>query len=145
MNPRNPFRNNEEQLVISAIRDAERHTSGEIRVHIERQCDIPLMERTVQVFNLLDMDKTELHSGVLLYVSLDDRKFAILADSGINSRLGEKYWDKLYVKTTERFRNNSIADGLIWCIQQIAEELSLYFPILPNDINELSDEISYGS
>lgn len=145
MNPRNAFRNNEEQLVISAIRDAERHTSGEIRVHIERQCDIPLMERTVQVFNLLDMDKTELHSGVLLYVSLDDRKFAILADSGINSRLGEKYWDKLYVKTTERFRNNSIADGLIWCIQQIAEELSLYFPILPNDINELSDEISYGS
>ncbi len=63
------FRSDEEDRIIRAIQEAEKHTSGEIRVHLEKDCRKPVLDEAVRVFHKLKMDKTELRNGVLIFVA----------------------------------------------------------------------------
>ena len=77
--------------IEQAIKEAELDTSGEIRVHIESKCTSDPLQRAVYIFNYLKMYNTQARNGVLIYVAVESRKFAIIGDAGILSgRIREK-------------------------------------------------------
>ena len=131
-------------MIVEAIKQAEHNTSGEIRVHIEKKCKIDVLDRAANVFAMLKMHKTELRNGVLFYLSVEDRKFAILGDVGINIKVPEDFWDSVKNTVLEQFKQDNQTEGLIKGILMAGEKLKVHFPYQKDDVNELSDEISFG-
>lgn len=130
--------------VEDAIRSAELNTSGEIRVHIEDQCDDDVLDHAAYVFSELEMHKTALRNGVLIYVAVDTKKFAIIGDSGINQKVGGDFWKETRDIMTTHFRNSNFVTGLCEGIQRAGDQLKRYFPFESNDSNELSNEVTTG-
>jgi uncharacterized membrane protein len=145
MNVKKTFTKEQQAAIVQAIVDAEKATSGEIRVHIESSCKIDVLDRATHVFKKLKMHKTALRNGVLIYVAVTDRKFAILGDAGINSKVPEGFWDQIKETVASHFTNNDYVGGLTKGIGMIGEKLKIYFPVMPDDVNELSNEISFGA
>jgi uncharacterized membrane protein len=135
----------ERQTVLAAIRDAERKTSGEIRVHIEARCPGDPLVRATRVFEELGMTKTAERNGTLLYLALRDHKFAVIGDQGIHLRLPEGFWEEVREAMEERFRAGRFAEGLVRGVAAIGERLAAYFPRGADDRDELPDEISHGA
>ncbi|HAK75583.1 putative membrane protein [Runella defluvii] len=135
----------QQEQVVAAIRSAELVTSGEVRVHIETNClESDVIERAKQVFADLGMHRTDLKNGVLFYLATDDRKFAVLGDKGINERVPDNFWNNVRDTMRAHFKKNEFAEGLSQGIQLAGEQLKTFFPRQANDINELSDDISFG-
>lgn len=138
------FTSKEKEIIVSAIKSAEKDTSGEIQVHIENHCSGDVLDRAAQIFKVLKMHKTELRNGVLFYLAMKDHKFAILGDAGINSKVPEHFWDDIKSHMLEKFKNSQIAEGLAEGIQMAGNQLKHHFPYTAGDVNELSDDISFG-
>ncbi|MGC1471915.1 MAG: TPM domain-containing protein [Psychroserpens sp.] len=134
----------EELSIIDAIREAEKNTSGEIRVHIERDTEVDAFDRAMEVFHLLKMDNTKLQNGVLIYVAVAARTFVIYGDKGINDVVPENFWDSTKNVMQSHFKANRFKQGLIDGILKAGEQLQTHFPWLHGDKNELPDEISKG-
>jgi uncharacterized membrane protein len=134
----------EEQEIVEAILEAERNTSGEIRVHIEGACGGNPMARAQELFYLLKMDNTKNNNGVLIYVAIHDRKFAIYGDIGINKAVPEGFWDETRDILQSHFKESAFSKGLVKGILKAGKALKSYFPWNPTDINELGNEISKG-
>ena len=135
----------EDQLKITnAIRVAETNTSGEIRVHIENHCAGDVLDRAAYIFEKLEMHKTELRNGVLFYLAVEDRKFAILGDAGINKVVPEDFWESTKNVVVAKLKEGKYADGLADGIVKAGEQLKTHFPHQSDDVNELSDDISFG-
>ena len=131
--------------VVAAIKNAELQTSGEVRVHIEERCAEPdVLERAKQVFTELGMRRTELQNGVLFYVSVNDRKFAIIGDKGINEKVPAGFWESTRDLLKSHFVKNEFAEGLSAGIEEAGKHLKTFFPRQTDDINELPDDISFG-
>lgn len=138
--------NREEDLrVVEAIRQAERNTSGEIKVHIENRCKGDVEQRSLYIFDKLKLNETQLRNGVLIYLAIKDHKFAILGDKGINDVVEDNFWDDIKDMMAAEFKEGRFADGLEKGIRRCGEKLKAYFPYQLDDINEVSDEISYGN
>ena len=90
------------------------------------------------------MLETKDRNGVLIYLSVNDRKFAIIGDGGINKVVPEGFWNEIKEMMIGHFIKGEFAIGLINGIEKAGEQLKQYFPWQENDINELPDEISYG-
>lgn len=135
----------EEAEIIEAIRSAEKNTSGEIRVHIEKNCsyDKPF-DRAAEVFRLLKMDQTKLRNGVLFYVAAADKKFVICGDEGIDKVVLDNFWESTKDIVTGFFKDGHYQTGLIAGIHEAGVQLKKHFPHLDNDKNELADSISKG-
>ena len=140
----NFFSKEEKALIKSAVQEAELNTSGEIRVHIENRCKEDVMDRAAWLFAKLDMHKTERRNGVLFYLAIKDRKFAILGDAGINAVTPDDFWDRIKGKMLDRFTDGHFAEGLREGILMAGEQLKVNFPHQKDDVNELSDDISFG-
>jgi uncharacterized membrane protein len=141
-----PFNKIEEQLILSAIKAAENNTSGEIRLHIEPRCKTDdTYERAIDLFEELGMTETKDRNGVLIYMAIDDKKFAIIGDEGINDVVPENFWNNTKDLMIEQFKQGKIAQGLVVGIHDAGEQLKVFFPYQKDDTNELSDDISYGS
>jgi uncharacterized membrane protein len=134
----------EEQAIVEAIRVAEKNTSGEIRVHIEKTTSMDPYERAMEVFHQLKMDETELKNGVLIYLAIEDRHFVICGDKGINDLVAEDFWNTTKEIMKNHFKNGNFKQGLIDGILMAGEQLQKYFPWQQGDTNELSNEISRG-
>ncbi|MBI9040378.1 TPM domain-containing protein [Lutibacter sp.] len=134
----------QEQAIVSAIKTAEKNTSGEIRVHIEKSTEKPPMDRALEVFYFLKMDLTDLKNGVLIYVAVESKKFAILGDEGINKLVPENFWDNEKNILLAHFKNKEYTLGLEKTILEVGNKLKQFFPYQSDDTNELSDEISKG-
>lgn len=134
----------EEQLVVHAIQSAESNTSGEIRVHVESVCKGNVLDRASWLFKSLRMQKTELRNGVLIYLSTKDRKFAIIGDAGINAVVPAGFWDDVRDLMTGHFSRGEMANGFVLGIGKVGEKLKEFFPYRDGDVNELSNEISFG-
>ena len=132
----------EEQEIVEAIRMAEKETSGEIRVHIERTTSKVHFDRASEVFHELGMDATELKNGVLIYLAVDDHKFVICGDKGINDVVPEDFWDITKNVMAARFKSGNFKQGLIDGITKAGEQLQQHFPYKAGDTNELTNEIS---
>jgi len=135
----------EELRLIGAIKVAENNTSGEIRIHIEKSTNEPPLERALEVFCFLKMDATALKNGVLLYVAVDSKKFAILGDEGINKVVPDDFWDAEKELVISYFKKGDYVTGLELGVLEVGKKLKEFFPHLSDDINELSDEISKGN
>ena len=133
----------EDHRVVEAIKQAERNTSGEIKVHIENRCKGNVEERSLVVFNKLKLNETKLRNGVLIYLAVRDHKFAILGDEGINNVVGQDFWNDVKDLMLSHFKENRFAEGLEQGIQRCGEKLKTYFPYQSDDINEIPDDISY--
>ena len=134
----------EEQSIVNAIQLAEEQTSGEIRVHLELKSNLDAYQRALEVFFELKMNETQLQNGVLIYVAVQDKKFAICGDKGINEVVSDDFWDNTKNIILENFKNNNFAQGLIMGITEAGLQLQKYFPANERDSNELSNEISKG-
>jgi uncharacterized membrane protein len=134
----------EEAEVVEAIRLAEKNTSGEIRVHIEKETSITPIERAVEVFYELGMDTTQLRNGVIIYVAVKSKKFAIYGDQGINDKVEDDFWDCTKDIMVNHFKTGNNVQALVEGIHNAGEQLKKYFPFDENDANELSNEISKG-
>jgi uncharacterized membrane protein len=134
----------EEQAIVEAIRVAEKNTSGEIRVHIEKTTSMDPYERAMEVFHQLKMDETELKNGVLIYLAVEDRHFVICGDKGINDLVADDFWNTTKEIMKNHFKNGNFKQGLIDGILMAGEQLQKYFPWQQGDTNELSNEISRG-
>jgi uncharacterized membrane protein len=134
----------EEQRIVEAIRDAEMATSGEIRVHIERTSPIDSLARAKEVFYFLKMENTKDKNGVLFYVAVDDKKFAIIGDEGINKVVPKNFWESVTHTVTSEFAKGKRVEGLVLGILDAGQKLQQYFPYQKEDKNELSDQISKG-
>lgn len=134
----------QERDLIKAIQTAELNTSGEIRVHIEKRTELPPLERAFEVFHELKMDATQLRNGVLFYVAVESKKFAILGDEGINNVVPDNFWDEEKDLVLSYFKKGEFEKGLELAILEVGKKLKEYFPFMSDDTNELSDEISKG-
>lgn len=137
------FSTKDELMILNAIRHAESNTSGEIRVHVEDRCKIDVLDRAAQVFDLLKMQKTKLRNGVLFYFAVKDKKFAIIGDLGINEKVADDFWDEIKEVLMVHFKEGEFAKGLSEGIIMAGDQLRAHFEYMDDDINELSDEISY--
>lgn len=138
------FTPEEKTSIGDAIREAELNTSGEIRVHVEGTCKIDVLDRAAHVFYQLKMDKTKLRNGVLFYLATNSRKFAIIGDQGINAVVPENFWQDIKEMMAVHFQKGEFAIGLAKGIKEAGEHLKKHFPYQSDDVNELSDEISFG-
>lgn len=138
------FTDQEEKQVIEAIQFAEKDTSGEIRVHIEKTTDKDPIERAKEVFYELKMNETEAQNGVLFYVATESHHFAILGDKGINDLVPSDFWNKEKELVLSYFSKRKFAKGLELGIKEAGKKLKEFFPYQSDDTNELSDEISKG-
>ncbi|WP_431109748.1 TPM domain-containing protein [Winogradskyella poriferorum] len=134
----------EEQEIVEAIRIAEKKTSGEIRVHIESNCDNDSFEHAIEVFHYLKMDNTKLQNGVLIYIAISKKEFVIYGDKGINDIVGLTFWNSTKDKIVHQFKSGNFKQGLIDGIVEIGKVLSEHFPWNHNDFNELDNTISKG-
>jgi uncharacterized membrane protein len=140
----NFFNKEEKALLKEAIAQAELNTSGEIRLHVENHCKGDVLDCAAAWFDKLKMQKTELRNGVLFYIAVKDRQFAIIGDAGINAVTPDGFWDNIKEEMLQHFKENRFADGLVKGIRMAGEQLKKKFPYQSDDINELSDEISFG-
>lgn len=141
----NMFTEEQKAEIVNAIKEAELNTSGEIRVHIEKNCPEDVLDRAAFIFEKLKMHKTKLRNGVLFYLAVQDRKFAILGDAGINAKVPEGFWDNIKETMLNHFKNGEFTRGLSEGIKMTGEQLKKHFPWKSDDVNELSDEISFGN
>ena len=138
------FTANEEQQVVEAIQTAEKNTSGEIRVHIEKTTDKDPLERAKAIFYELKMNETQAQNGVLFYVATESHHFAILGDKGINDLVPDDFWNAEKELVLSHFAKREFAKGLELGIIEAGKKLKEFFPYQSDDTNELSDEISKG-
>lgn len=144
---RKPHFNEEEtRIIVKAIRHAEQHTSGEVRVFIESHCRfMDALDRAVEIFFSLKMEKTAQRNAVLVYVALKDHQLAIFGDEGIHEKVGSEYWNKLVREMIRDFNRNNYAEGIGNCVIQIGHALQTNFPFeRETDKNELPDTIVFG-
>lgn len=142
-NARQILNDEEDRRVVEAIKQAELNTSGEIKVHIENHCRCNVEKRSLLVFNKLKLNETQLRNGVLVYLAVKDRKFAILGDEGINKVVEADFWNDVKDLMLNHFKEGRFAEGLVQGIMRCGEKLKTYFPYQTDDINEIPDEISY--
>ena len=143
--PRDTITPADEQKIVAAIQEAEQKTSGEIRVHIESNCEGDVLDRATEVFAELHMHQTELRNGVLFYVALEDHQFAVLGDAGINATVPDHFWEDITAEVVKQFKQKKYAEGLASGIRMAGEQLQSHFPYdRHGDTNELSDDISFG-
>ena len=136
----------DKQLLVQAIQNAEKTTSGEIRVFVESHLNkVDALTRAQQIFIKNKMHQTEQRNGVLLYVALEDKKLAVFGDQGIHEKVGDAYWNQQVQIMLSHFKSESYVTGLTEVILAIGEALTSHFPYdRSNDVNELSDEIMVG-
>ena len=133
-----------QNLILQAIHDAELQTSGEIRVHVESHCAGHPIDRAKEVFFQLGMNKTDLQNGVLVYLAIKDRKFSIIGDKGIDAKVPTEFWETIRDEMRPLLAKEEFGAGLALGVRRIGEALAIYFPYQREDVNELSDELSYG-
>ncbi len=141
----NFFTEAEKQQIINAIQKSESFTSGEIKIHLEDKCGDDVLKRAKELFHKLKMDDTVLKNGVLIYLAIKDKKFAIIGDVGIDNLVPENFWDLIKNKMQKEFSHENFLAGVLFAVEQAGEQLKTYFPFHKEDINELSDEISFGN
>lgn len=134
----------EEQEIVIAIRQAERNTSGEIRVHIENSSEISHYNRALEVFRMLKMFNTKQQNAVLIYVAVHDKKFVVYGDKGIDAVVPKDFWESTKNAMQKQFVLGNFKQGIIDGVLKAGEELKAHFPWQINDEDELSNEISKG-
>lgn len=137
------FSKEQQDLIRQAIIEAEESTSGEIRVHIETGIEGDVLDRAAWIFKKIGMHRTRERNGVLFYLALNNRRFAVIGDGGINKKVPDGFWDDVKAVVEKNFNNGQFVDGLKEGILMAGSKLKEHFPHEKTDINELPDDISF--
>lgn len=143
MNAKFFFSEAQQQEVVAAIAAAEMNTSGEIRLHLVDACKKDPKEEAIAVFEKLGMTSTERRNGVLIFLAVQDKKFAIVGDKGIDEVVPADFWDSIRDEILLHFKQGDYLTGLKQGIAHVGEKLKVHFPFWDNDQNELSNDISF--
>lgn len=134
------------EVIESAIRRSETTHMGELRFVVEAGLDwhelwhgITARQRAIDVFSQLRVWDTEHNSGVLVYLLLADRRVEIVADRGIHAKVGEAAWKVICREMETEFRAGHFEAGVVKGLGRISALLSLHFPALTENPNELPD------
>lgn len=140
------FSNEDNHLIVKAIRQAEKSTSGEVRVFVESRCSwMNAKDRASEIFFQLKMEQTEQRNAVIVYIAMKDRQLAVFGDEGIHQKVGLEYWNRLVEEMLLSFNINNYGIGIAECVIQIGDALKSNFPYdSGTDRNELPDEIVFG-
>jgi len=139
------FNEQQRQAIKDAIEKAELTTSGELRVFVDDHChNTEAIDRAIMVFEKLQMHKTLLRHGVLIYLSVDDHKFAIIGDTGIHLKVGIDFWNEAKEAMLMHFKQGNLTEGIIAGISKAGEALSKHFPRAHDDTNELQNDVVFG-
>ena len=142
-NPHIFFSSKEKDHIIKCIEEAEKGTSGEIRVHLSKKVNREILHDASRTFERIGMANTRLRNGVMIYFAIKNRQFAIIGDTGIHEKMGDECWKEISSKMGSHFRNDDFAGGLEYGIKRIGEALKEHFPASAANANELPDDISY--
>lgn len=134
----------ERKEIVNAISEAERMTSGEIRVHLQKKCKQDALQEAKIIFHRLKMHKTKHRNGVLIFIALESRRFAILGDSAIHGHVGDSFWNESRDKIASYLSKGQIKEGIIAGVMSIGDKLKAHFPVEVKDKNELSNELTEG-
>ncbi len=140
---KNFFTDAQKDAIRKAIEEAERQTSGEIRVHIENACKDEAVKCAEEWFGKLKMHETAEHNGVLFYLAVKSRVFAIYGGKGINEKVPAGFWDTISAHMEKHFREGNFTEGLAEGIAMAGEQLKVHFPLRHDDKDELTNEISF--
>jgi uncharacterized membrane protein len=140
------FSQEEKQQLVQAIQEAEKQTSGEVRVFVESKCRfVDALDRAREIFFRLKMNETEQRNATLIYVAVGDHQAAVFGDEGIHQKVGAKYWEDEVKKMLLHFKKQHLADGICEAVSDLGKALQFYFPYnRDTDKNELPDEIIFG-
>jgi uncharacterized membrane protein len=132
--------------ITAEIGEAEKTTAGEIRISIRQKRRWGEKKKTLEEmarreFHKLGMTKTKDHTGVLIFLLIEDRAFFILADEGIHTKVAEGVWTKIAGEMSSHFAQKKFRHGIIHGVQSVGKVLSQYFPRKSNDKNELPNEV----
>jgi uncharacterized membrane protein len=132
----------EHDRIVSAIREAEAKSSGQIRIYIQRgKLPGDVLVAAQKRFQKLGMHKTRERNAVLIFVAPRAHKFAVLGDKAIHEKCGEQFWQRLVESMREHFRNERFTDALVDSIAEAGNALASHFPQRSTSTNELPDEI----
>jgi len=143
-NPEKFLTKEEKKQVEEAIGKAEKESSGEIKLYIDRFCWEKIEDKAERVFRKLGLFKTKERNGVLIYLVTANQEFFIYGDEGINKKVPDNFWDEIKNLMQESFGRGDFGKGLAEAVEKVGMELKTYFPYRKNDENEISDEIEYG-
>ena len=132
-----------QRRIADAITAAERHTTGEICVHVTPRCRGNVVKRATRTFDRLHLYTTRRRNAVLIFIAYEARKYAILGDTAINDAVPEGFWDGEVEELGRYLKVGRPVDGLCDIIARIGERLSEFFPGERDDENELSNEVSF--
>ena len=138
------YKESDKIAISKAIEEAEKQTSGEIRVHVDTKCSGDPVKEAISHFNRLEMFKTKDRNGILIYVAKEDRKLAIIGDKNINEKVPENYWENTKNQLIDSFKKEDYVNGLVQAIFDVGEKLKNYFPYNEDDRNELLNDLSQG-
>jgi uncharacterized membrane protein len=138
------FSADDRERIRAAVAAAEKQTSGEIRIYIEDTCREDVMDRAAFIFEQLKMQQTDKRNGVLIYLAVSDKKFAVLGDAGIHAIVGQDFWNSVKALLESFFRQEQFTDGLIAGVTEAGKVLSEHFPYSRTDSNELPDDMVIG-
>ena len=130
--------------VRDAIAAAEKRTSGEIRVHLEDHIEDEVLDHAAFIFEELGMQRTRDRNGVLIYLSVADRKLAVIGDDAIDQRVPDNFWNDVLGLLKLHLVAGRAADGLVEAVHMVGEKLRTHFPLKVDDSDELPNDISYG-
>jgi uncharacterized membrane protein len=145
MNVKEFFTPEQMEHVKASIHKAEKDNTGEIRLHVEGDCEGDVIERAVKVFHRLHMHKTNHRNAVLFYLAVNHKKLAVVGDEGIHKKVSEEFWHTVKDHIIAKFKQNNYAEGLCEGIEMTGEMLRRYFPNKGEaNTNQLPDDISFG-
>ncbi|NOX17347.1 MAG: TPM domain-containing protein [Chlorobi bacterium] len=132
--------------ISNKVKETEKLTAGEIRVSVKDEIHFSEKNKTVKElaqkeFYKLGMNETRDKTGILIFILLADKKFYILADSGINDKVEQTVWDEIRNEMQNQFKAGNYLDGILYAIEEIGNILARFFPIKPDDTNELSNKV----
>ena len=135
----------EQAQIQHAIAAAELKTTGEIRIHIDRKCGIDPLAKATKLFLSMGMDKTQNRNAALIYLATEDQKVAIVGDVELNKVVPPQFWDDECALMISHFKQGNLAAGLCAGIEEVGKELANYFPAENDEMNELTNDISFGN
>lgn len=130
--------------IVEAIVEAEKNSSGEIRVHLESFCKSDPMQRAIELFDSLKMGETKLKNGVLIYIAIKSHKISIIGDTGINEKVSPDFWNDILAQMIANFQSEQYIEGICQAVRNVGSSLKTLFPYQADDINEITNEISLG-
>lgn len=139
------FSEKEQHQIVQAIREWEKDTTGEIKIHIENECKIDPLLRAKELFQKLKLHETQNRNAVLIYLAVQSHTFAVWGDSGINEKVDTDFWNTIAWLIEDHFKNNLYLVGCLEAIKLVGRKLVDFFPHDEGDNeNEISNDISFA-